>query len=85
MIAKVKTHKIYYLLLAGMQAMGFILVLFARGDKQLELTYIVLSTFFYLIWALVHHYIHHDLHTKVVIEYTLMSALGIAVMFFFLR
>ncbi|CAN5196015.1 hypothetical protein BH09PAT1_BH09PAT1_8160 [soil metagenome] len=85
MVAKFQSHKVYYLLLVGMEALGFVLVLFAKGDKQLELTYIVLATFFYLIWALVHHYIHHDLHTKVVIEYCLLSALGIAVMFFFLR
>lgn len=85
MIAKVKSHKVYYLLLAGMQVIGFILVLFARGDKKLELAYIVISTIFYLVWALVHHYIHHDLHTKVVLEYTVMSALGITVMYFFLR
>lgn len=85
MVANVKSHKVYYLLLAGMQVMGFILVLFAKGNKQLELAYIIISTFFYLIWALVHHYIHHDLHPKVVLEYSVMSALGIAVMYFFLR
>ena len=84
MIANIRSHKAYYLLLAGMQAAGFFLILFAKGDKKLEFTYIVLSTLFYLIWALVHHYLDHDLHVKVVVEYVLMSILGVSVMYFFL-
>ncbi len=84
MITNLKTHKAYYLLLAGMQVAGFILVLFAKGDKQLVMTYIILSTCFYFVWALVHHYVNHDLHVKVVLEYTLMSLLGLSVMYFFL-
>jgi hypothetical protein len=84
MITNLKSHKAYYLLLAGMQAAGFILVLFAKGDKQLVMMYIIMSTCFYFIWALAHHYVNHDLHAKVVLEYLLMSILGITVMYFFL-
>lgn len=84
MIKNLKTHRAYYLLLAGMQAAGFVLVLFAKGDKQLVMMYVILSTCFYFVWALVHHYVNHDLHAKVVLEYILMSLLGLSVMYFFL-
>lgn len=85
MVANLKSHSAYYLILGGMQAAGFILILFADGDKQLVMAYIFISTIFYFIWALVHHYLNHDLHTKIVIEYLLMSVLGLSVMYFFLR
>lgn len=85
MRAKFKAHRDYYLILAGMQVSGFILVLFAHNDKKLVFSYVVLSTLFYMVWAYVHHFLHHDLTTKIVMEYIVMGALGIAVMFFFLR
>ena len=85
MVKKLNAHRDYYLILAGMQVAGFLLVLYAHNDKQLVFSYVVLSTFFYMIWAYVHHFIHHDLNTKIVLEYMLMGALGIAVVFFFLR
>ena len=85
MTAKFKAHRYYYLILAGMQVLGFVLVLLANGDKQLQFSYVVLSTTFYIIWALAHHYVHHELHTKVVVEYILMGAVGISVMYFFLQ
>jgi len=85
MIKKFNTHRGYYLILAGMQIVGFVLVINAGYDKTLVFSYVVLSTFFYMLWAYVHHFIHHDLSTKIVLEYMLMGVLGISVMFFFLR
>ena len=85
MVAKFNAHRDYYLILAGMQIVGFILVLYAHNDKQLVFSYVVLSTIFYIIWAYVHHFIHHDLSAKIVVEYAVMGALGIAAIFFFLR
>jgi len=84
-VAKFRAHRNYYIVLAGMQISGFILVLFAHSDKQLVFSYVIISTLFYILWAYIHHFIHHSLNAKIVLEYIVMGVLGIAVMFFFLR
>jgi hypothetical protein len=61
------------------------LVLSAVGNKNLQMAYIVLTTFLYIVWGIVHHYIHHDVHPRIVLEYILMGSFGISVMFFLLH
>jgi hypothetical protein len=86
MIAAHKKHHISYYAVVGLiQLVGLILIIWAGGNKQIQMMYVVLMTLLYVAWGLVHHKIHHDLHAKVVIEYVLMGSLGIAIMYFLLQ
>ncbi len=85
MIKLFKKHYLYYCIAAVIQLLGFLVVLFVADTKQLQMSVIIIVTILFTAWALAHHYFHHDLHPKVVIEYILMGTLGISLAFFVLN
>lgn len=84
MSQSLKKHLWYYATTVLIEGLGLVLVLLARGEKQLQLSFVVLMGFFYVIWGVAHHIIHHNLYAKVVLEYVLIASLGIALMYFVL-
>ena len=85
MMRKVKTHLPYYSVFMLIAALGFWLLVVNAHVPQARMVSIVLLAFFYIIWGLLHHYIHHDISTKIVLEYVLIGAFGISVIFFLLK
>ncbi len=80
-----KKHWLYYLLLLFLEGIGLVLLSLSTYNKPLQLTIVMMMTVIYVFSALVHHYLTHDVHPKIVVEYILMGALGIAITFFLLR
>lgn len=80
----VKKHLWYYAGLVTVSVLALSLVLLSTFDKTFQLGVIMLLSFFYVAWGLLHHYMHHDLHAKIVLEYVLMGALGVSIAFFVL-
>jgi hypothetical protein len=78
----VREHLFYYTIMVVLQIIGFFIVLKAAPDTQLEMFFVILTSGVYLFWALLHQYIHHSLHPKIVLEYVLVGFLGISVSFF---
>lgn len=74
----------YYLSLIAILGFGFAIV-FLSPDKSFQLLALILTAFFYVLWGMIHHYIHHDLTAKIVVEYVLMGALGISLVFLLLK
>ena len=50
---------------------------FFRGqiDKQIIIT--ILLGVSYVVWGIVHHKEHHDLHLKIIIEYLLVAVMAV--------
>ena len=82
---ELKKHWVYYLVLLILEGIGLVLLTLSTYNKPLQLTIVMLMTLIYIFSALIHHYLTHDVHPKIVVEYVLMGALGIAVTFFLLR
>lgn len=82
---KSKKHMYYYLAAGLIQIVGLLLIMNVGGNRQIQLAYVVLISLFYVGWGILHHKIHHDLHTKIVLEYIVMATLGIALMYFLLQ
>ena len=76
MINNFKKHFWYYMSFLVFQSLGFFLVVFTIYNKQLHLEFIILTTAFYIFWSLLHQYIHHNITTKIVVEYVLIGCLG---------
>jgi len=72
-------HYIVYFLIFGT---GLLAVLFATGKSDLQATLIVMTGFAYFLWAMVHHYVNHELHPRVVVEYILVVVLGSVLILF---
>jgi len=85
MSKKMKEHASYYLSLLLIFAVGMLLAFHTAYDTRLQFAVVVLTTFCYLVWGILHHLLRHDLSAKVVVEYVLMGSLGMAVALFFLR
>lgn len=81
----VKKHRGYYVAMLLMQILGLYLTYLTAFDFRLQMVVVILITVIYIGWALLHHYVEHDLSSKIVIEYLLMGALGISIVFFLLR
>lgn len=80
-----KKHLGYYMVLILIALTGLFLILRTGPDPQLKMLLIVLITFFYVVWGVLHHFIHHDLTVKIMLEYVLIGALGITLIFFLVK
>lgn len=78
------SHLGYYISLIIILLFGVLLTLLVT-DRQLQMEIVVLTALFYIVWGILHHFINHDLSMKIVIEYILIGALGLAAVFFLLK
>ncbi len=85
MKATLRKHLWYYGVGAIFQGLGLLLIILSSGFPHIQMTYVVLMAFFYVLWGILHHIFHHDLHTKIVLEYVLFASLGITVIYFLLQ
>ncbi len=85
MSKKINEHILYYISLIAIFALGIILMFSATPNKQLQMLIFVIMAVFYVIWGVLHHLVNHELSAKIVVEYILIGALGVAIMFFLLK
>lgn len=83
--AHLKRHGFYWLSLIIFASLGIFLFSLLSQDKRLQFVIILTITYIYIIWGILHHWFHHDLTAKIVVEYILMGSLGISIVFFFLK
>ena len=67
-----RQHLFYYASMTALQLLGFFLVLDAAPRISLQMLLVVVTSIVYFLWAILHHYVHHDLHRKIVLEYMLI-------------
>lgn len=85
MYKKINEHVAYYISLIAIFALGAFLIYSVTPNKQLQMLIFVIMAIFYVIWGVLHHFINHELSTKIVVEYILIGTLGIGIMFFLLK
>ena len=84
MFKNFKNHTYYYISLLLILLFGFLLAFFS-ADKQFQMLVIVLTSFCYVGWGILHHYLYHELSVKIMVEYILVGTLGATVIFFILK
>ncbi len=84
MHTKITDHIPYSLSLFAIVGLGVLLALQFSYSKQLQMLVIVITAFLYVGVSILHHKENHDLTAKIVIEYTLIGALGMTIVSFFL-
>ncbi|MBI2614016.1 MAG: hypothetical protein HYW62_04570 [Candidatus Levybacteria bacterium] len=83
MLTKFYKHSLYYVFLVVILSLGFLLTQ-NNSNKTFQIGVVVVTTFFYVLWGIMHHLINHDLSIKIVIEYILIGSFGLAIIFFLL-
>ena len=71
-------HIQYHVSLAIILILGLVMMYVSRGDHQLRMIAILMTSFFYVVWGVVHHILHHDTSVRIVVEYVLIAVLGVA-------
>ncbi len=83
MLKKISEHTIYYVVLLIILSFGFLLA-YNSSDRSFQIGVIIAITFFYVLWGIIHHLMNHDLHAKIVVEYILIGAFGLTIIYFLL-
>lgn len=84
MFSKLYKHIGYYASLVIILALGFLLISTDNASRSFQIGVAIATTFFYVLWGMIHHLINHDLNMKIVIEYILIGAFGLTIIFFLL-
>ena len=82
MYKKLQQHLGYYLSLLAILLLGLVLILLTSPNLKMQSLVIGLTVFFYILWGVLHHLINHELSLRIVIEYVLIGALGLSILFF---
>lgn len=72
-------HLQHYLPLFGVLIAGFIGFRLFSYDENFQAAVAVATAFGYVTWGIVHHHIHGDLHTSIVLEYAVIALLGVVI------
>ena len=75
----------YYISLIFILSLGLFFIILSSPNKNLQLILVLLTTFFYILFGVVHHLINHDLSIRVMVQYVIIGVLGVTVIFFFLK
>ena len=76
MIKRLDKHLFYYSASALIFALGLWLIILTGYDHRLQAAFVIMTATCYFIWSILHHYVHHALHPRVVVEYMLIVSLG---------
>ena len=74
-------HLPHYLLLFGILFAGFAGLTLFSYDRSFQLAVAIATGVAYVIWGIIHHAIHKDLHLETVIEYMVVATLGLTIIF----
>lgn len=80
-----RKHLFYYIALALICLLSVILVKALNFSKQEQFFIVVFLGFFYVLWGVLHHILHHNLRLRIFIEYIVIAMFGIAVTVFILK
>ena len=82
MIKNFQKHFTHYLVYLVIFCGGLALLVATKGNTKVQALSVLLIAFLYFLWSMVHHYVHHQLHVKVVVEYILIVTLGTVLILF---
>lgn len=71
----------HYLTLFGILFAGFIGFTLFSYDKGFQIAVAVATASSYVIWGVMHHFLHKDLHLETFFEYVAVAVLGLVILF----
>lgn len=80
MMREVTKHLPHYLSLVGIILFGLWGLIYFQYDKAFQSGVAISVGAAFVVWGIVHHHIHDELHPKVVLEYIATAALGITIL-----
>ncbi|MBU0569641.1 hypothetical protein KKB40_02565 [Patescibacteria group bacterium] len=78
---KISRHIQHYLPLLGIFVVGILGFTIFSYDKIFQAALVLAVATAYVAWGIIHHHIHEDLQTSVVVEYLVIAILGLIIIF----
>ncbi len=72
-------HPMHYFTLLSVQLVGLWGIYWFTRLPMMQLVVLVSMAVSYVVWGIVHHKEHRDLHLKIVIEYALVALLAVLI------
>ena len=80
-----KTRHVHFLVLLSILIGGIATFLYVDPHSSLRLIVGIVTTVAYVAWGLIHHALEKDLHQRVVVEYMLIGAIALVLLFTMLK
>lgn len=80
-IRSISRDTAHYFPLLLMLTIGGILLIFFSYNVSYQAVTAGIVAFLYVIWGVVHHFLHKDLDAVVIIEYVLVASLGLLIIY----
>ncbi len=80
MMEEIKKHILHYLALFLILGFGFFGLLSFSHQPDFQRLIVLTMALLYMVWGIVHHLLENNLRFKIVVEYTLVSALAATVL-----
>ncbi|MCX6705900.1 MAG: hypothetical protein NTV24_02225 [Candidatus Woesebacteria bacterium] len=77
----ISKHLPHYFVLFGLLFAGIAAFVLFSYDRAFQMIVAVSVATSYVIWGLVHHWLHRDLYFSIVLEYLAVAALGLVMVF----
>lgn len=75
-------HLFYYFSLIIILSLELFVFFKVKNNWNLQVVILGSTVVSYMTWAMLHHYLEHDLSVKIVVEYILIGALGLSILLF---
>lgn len=75
----IKEHFSHYSVLVFILLFGILSFFYFQRYAQAQIFSILLTSTFYVIWGIIHHYLEKDLHPRIILEYLAVALLGFLV------
>lgn len=72
-------HPLHYFTLLCMELIGLWGLLWFGSSRPWQMSILISMAAAYVIWGLLHHREHHDLHPKIIWEYLLWAIFGVLI------
>lgn len=74
-------HLPHYMALFGLLLAGFVGFTIFSYDKSFQTAVAIATAVGYVLWGVVHHALHKDLHIETFVEYIAVASLGLIILF----
>jgi len=75
-----KNQIFHFIILIFILFFGVFMFVTEQGNKPMQLTIGIVTSLAYAAWGIIHHMAQHDLHRKIVVEYTLIGVIAIVLL-----
>lgn len=72
-------HPLHYFTLLSIQLVGLWGIFWFTYQTTMQMIILISMAVSYVVWGIVHHKEHHDLHLKIVAEYLLVATLAVLI------